>query len=731
MKQISFNTSIGPAQKISVWDLEKQFSSGPLSTLTGTEALSTIGKKLETITGFESFMSANPNIQRVVGSISQRTGLQYQDILADNGPTGFAAQQKELERVWGAEGFSLQQSRGEEKTMKAINVALNAQAQLQTEAAEALFRTVTIPYEVENIDLVVRAAGLGTYTSGANAFQRASELRPIFGLLRTGEIFTNDSLRVYPVYPEQSSDPARQKFVPEAEFAPFDVTYTVGDAYGREEHRSSMLTVPVKIENLLGLSQAPGQRNWTSTDELEASAISIEKVKINATFNGKAIVFFVSTATMSNNTFGVTTTGQTSDERALSMVVKNLPASAVMDKDNASAAALFADMTALGYQPLLSFSLKGSIQRQSNEFELSSGSVSITAVAALSDASGKPIPLGEIQEAPVRAMAQSLVGAVSGAQPRLNVNNTSQGNFGYRIEVFDARKQYATRRREPVSVKYPVTKDDVNPESLDSAIEHMSIAINSQCSRDAFNEAANHLEYIKSINGQGVVSNQQGSNVLPGQHFVTATAVTRSITLADVISVTKNEDLFLAICAALINEVSDMVAALETRSGIASIKEYGAINDMNWSLITHQNIARFFIRAGDIRTIGGWSRVDVKATNFDDMVGQCYLVPADKASGDTINPLAGVGINVVKENIVVQGNMHRDQQHYGVLLTVPSYRHWALNPVIGHLTITDAHELLTDDGLLASLTKLRIASAEKDGLLINDPNSGTPVNPNP
>lgn len=730
MKEMSFRTSISPARKLSVWDLEKQFSNGTLAALTGHEALSAVGTKLNSLTGFEELHS-NPNVQRVVSSVATRTQVQYEDLYASAGPSNAPSLQSELNRIWSGEGFSLQQSRGSEKTMKAINVALNAQSQLQTEAAEALFRTITIPYDVEHIDLVVRAAGLGTYTSGANAFQRASEMRPIFGLLRTGEIFTNDSLRVYPVYPEEASDPARQKFVPEAEFAPFDVTYPTGDAYGREEHRSSMLVVPVKIENLLGLTQAPGQRNWTSTDELEASAIMIERVKINARFNGKDIVFFVNTSTMSNNTFGVTTTGQTSDERALSLVVKNLPASAILNKDGASAEALFEDMQALGYQPLLSFSLKGSIQRQSNEFELSSGSVSITAVAELADASGRPIPLADIQEAPVKNMAMTLNGIVSGAKPRLNVNNTSQGNFGYRLEVFDARKQYATRRREPVSVKYPVSKDDVNPESLDDAIEHMSIVINSQCSRDAFNEAASHLEYIKSINGQGVVSNQQGSNVLPGQHYVTATAVTRKLTIGEVVSVTKNEDLFVAVCAALVNEVSDMVAALETRSGIASIKEYGAINDMDWHLVTHQNLARFFIRPSDIRTIGGWSRVTVKATNFDDMVGQCYLVPADKSTGDSINPLAGIGVNVVKENIVVQGNMHRDQQHYGVLLTVPSYRHHALNPVIGHLIVTDAHELLTDEGLISGLAKLRITAADKDGLLVNDPTGGTPVDPNP
>lgn len=731
MKEITFQTRFAPEQRVSVADIAKEFSNGSLDAITGIESLSVVGEKIGRVNSLNGFKDSR-NTQRVVAAIASRDAREYTKLLTETRTANALTLEAEMRRIDGMEGFSAQQDPGTEKTMKAVNVALNAQAQLQTEAAEALFRTVTIPYDVEHIKMLVRSAGLGRYTSGASAFQRASELRPIFGLLRTGEIFDNDSLRVYPVYPEEASDPARKKFVPEAEYAPVDIEYQSGDAYGREAHRSSMLVVPLKVENILGLSQAPGQRPWTSTDEIEASAVSVDKIKVNGTFNGKAVVFFINTATMSNNTFGVTTTGQSSDERALSMVIKNLPASAVLDKDGNSAEALFEDMLAVGYRPLLSFSLKGTIQRQTNEFELSSGSVTVTAITAVSDQSGKPIPVHAIAETAVKNLALSMGGSVTGANVRLNVNNISQGNFGYRLEVFDAEKQYATRRREPVSVKYPVTAADVNQSALDDAIEYMSIAINSQCSKDAFDAAANHLEYIKSIDGQGVVSNQQGSNILPGQHFVTATAVVRSLTLADVLSVTKNEDLYAAICAAIINEVCDMVAALETRSGIASIKEYGAINDMNWSLIVHQNLARFIIKPGDIRTIGGWSRVSVKATNFDHMVGKCYLVPEDAATGDTINPLAGIGINVVKENIVVQGNMHRDQQHYGVLMTVPSYRHWALNPVIGHLTITDAHEFLTDDGLLSSLTKLRIASAEKDGLLINGgTNGGGVVDPNP
>ena len=41
---------------------------------------------------------------------------------------------------------------------------------------------------------------------------------------------------------------------------------------------------------------------------------------------------------------------------------------------------------------------------------------------------------------------------------------------------------------------------------------------------------------------------------------------------------------------------------------------------------------------------------------------------------------------------------------------MPTYRHWGLCPIIGSLTVTDADKFLTDDGILSTLAKLRVAA---------------------
>lgn len=724
---LKFNASIQPGAGVSVMKIQKEMVQGNLSSISGNESLDTIKTTMANLAGFES-INGNSNVARTIQNISTRDTADYDNFKTQM--VGDSSLQSELEKYVGAEGFSLQNKPGDVKKLKAINLALNAQSNIQTSGAEALFRTIVIPYETETVDLTVRAAGLGKYVSGASAYQRASELRPLFGLLRTGDIFRDDALRVYPVFPADTGDSLRTKFVDPAKKAPVAITYTQGDAYGREGHNTQMLKVPFTIDNLLALCTAPGQRAWTSTDQIEASAIQVNNILIEGNFNGTAVEFFVNTNTMSNNTFGVTTNGQSSDDRALNLVGKSLPGFSVQDKNGTVVGeTLFAALAALNYEPVLNFSLKGDFQRQTNETAISSGSVTISGVRAIGG-KGPVIPTHEIAEAEVKALVIGFQGAVTGATPQLNLDNISQSNFGYRIEVYDATKKLATRRRTPISVKYPVRSEDVNQESLDFAVEQMSIAINNQCSADAFKLTEQHFQYIKGIDGSGVVANQQGSNILPGQFYVTASAIDREVTLQNSVSVANNEDLFLAIAAVLINEVSDMVAALNTKSGLASIREYGAINDTKYSLVVHQNLARFFQRVGDIRVIGGWEQVKVEATNFDSMIGKMYLVPADETAGDTINPLAGVGINVAKENVVVEGNMHRDSQHFGVIMTIPSYRHHPLCPVIGRLTVTDAAELLTDEGLIHDLAKLRLAAANQETGFKVDTGEGEVVDPN-
>lgn len=610
--------------------------------------------------------------------------------------------------VDGLEGFSMQNYEGSETTVKALNMALNAQSHLQTPGAEALFATLTVRYEDEGVLMKVRAAGLGTYAYGNSAWQSASELQPIFGLLRSGKMFAESALAVHPVYPESDTDDTRELFVLAADRAPWTATYMEADALGRENHLTSFLKVPSVIPNFLGLCQTPGQRPYTATDEIESNSLTGNTLQLTAKIKGVVTTFFINTKAMSNNTFIPTSNGQSSDDRKMSILLNRHNGFAIQDKAGLDVGeTIFADLKAAGYRPLLDVSMDGNYQRQKNVMRLNGGQISIAALEHI--VTGNVITRDRADDAQKVLFRTLTDGSVTGIEITGNVTNNSRGNFGYRIEVFDADKHLSVKRGDPVSVKYPIDKQDVNQGSLDYAIEQMSVAINNQCSRKAFDMAKEHLAYITSIDGHAVVSNNQGSNVLPGMHYVQASAVNRQITLADVVSTQDSTGVLEAVCAVFTNEISDIVSALTTKSGIAAIAEYGGATSPKWNIIAHQNLCRFLLRLGDARTLGPLTTMKAVETNFDSQIGEILIVTQNDSTSDYINPLGGVGVVVSKENIVVQGNVTRDQQDFGVVMTIPTYKHWALNPIIGSLKITDAAEFLGDNGLLTKLAKQRIA----------------------
>ncbi|CAG27172.1 major head protein [Pseudomonas phage EL] len=723
-------------------DVCKSLVAGSLSNITGNESFADFRSTLQSAGGQEGFL-----VNRLIGrSLPNVSGNESADLHTGFNSATYDIVQGILERksrdlipmdcvrifqeagdnfakVEGAEGFSMQNFEGREQEIRAANLTLNAQSHLQTEGAEALFATVGVRYQDEGAELIVRAAGLGTYAYGNTPWQSASELRPIFGLLRSGDMFKDEALAVYPVYPDDNASEDRAFFVAESVIAPRPVKYAQGDAYGRGEHETQMLAVPVSIPNLLALTQAPGQRPWNSTDELESNSISVSLIAASGKLDGTDISFFIKTGAMSNNTFAPANNAQTSDERQLNLQVKQLPGFSVSDKDGKVVGeTIFASFKSAGYEPLLAFRLTGSYQRQTNEFNLQPGTVTITAVRNIT--TGVVTKIG-FADSTVKALMRSFTeGKLIGAITTQNVSNTNRGNFGYRIEVYDAKKHLSVKRRSPISVKYPISADDVNQASLDFALSQMSVVINNQCSAHAFQAAEQHLEYVTSITGQPVVANDQGSEVLAGQHFVSPIAINRSFKLVDVISANSSSDVFVSVASAITNEIADIVAALNTKSGLASIAEYSTGNTKNaWTVVVHQNLSRFIFRSGDARTIGPINNLKVVETNFDSMIGKMYIVPTNDSNNETINPLAGIGVLVSKENVVVQGNITRDNSDFGVVMTLPSYKHWPLNVVIGSLVIEDAEDLLSDKGLINQLAVKRV-KVENIEDAKPDPNAG-------
>lgn len=682
------------------------------------------------ISGMESFADAKGSFAQVFGGEGFQT---FQKGMSENlAHGGFAAAASsiarddyaapvrdqftkevllDVQKRHGLESFTLAQFPGQSMETKAVNIVLNTQTRLQTKAAEELYKTVSVRYEDEGIRMTVRAAGVGSYVSGANAWESMTELTPIFGILRNGDIFKDDVLRVFPVFPEDEDDENYQLFVDPAIKAAVPQDYPTGDAYGRQDHLTSMLTVPSVVNNLLGLCTAPGQRPWTDTDDIESASIRILELGFSGKLNATDIQAFVPTESMTNINMSPTSVGQNSNDRDLDITLRHLPVSALVDAEGKAAPikALFQSFYDKGYEPNLSVRMTARYNRQTYRLDLTTGKVTIESLTALNDGNRR-ITHSNATDAE-KALLQSLKnGLVNGATPAMNLTNASNGNFGYRLEVFDTSKELTTRRQDPISVKYPVRSEDVNKEALDDAVSYMGVCIQTNCSKRAFETAYKHLAYLTSIDGAPVVDNENGGNDLPGRMYVKASTVHRSFRIQDHVSSPDNLDVFNNICSLFLNEIQDITAALAFKSGIAAINEYSGAGKSKWSVIVHQNLARFLMRSGDAR-ITASEDFNIVETNFDSMIGKILIVPQNDSTEDRINPLAGVGVNVAKENIVLHGQVTRGNQDFGVMMTMPCYLHWNLNVLMGSLTIEDAADFLGNDGVLFKLGGVKVSTA--------------------
>ncbi len=709
--QRSISVRQGGSHKNLTQQISQLLKGSALQGVAGTEDYTQATDRFNSVFGGESAsFGVSPSVSKLMTGLADSTRFAVMSSIKTMSGDSMPTMNEQFAQFAGTEGFSAANYAGSATKMKAASITLNALAHRQTPAAEALFPTVSIPYQDEQLEFTVRTAGLGRYTFGASAYERGSDLRPVMSLIREGKYFMDDTLLLVPVYPEDSASAERKFFVKSDVFTPVDHSYGKADALGRKTHKTSYLKVPNRIPNLLGLCEAPGQIPFDTTDEIEANSLRINSVLVSAVVGASgsaAKQFTLDTSTMSQSSFGISSMAHSSDDRQLNLRIAGLPASALRNKDGSEA-----DFSALqpnGAVVYFALSVSGNYQRQNNTLDLATGVFDIDYIV---DANGVK-HMADTDNSTIKALyAQFSDGNIEGVLPQANHTNINRNNFGYRVEVFDAHKVLKIRRQTPVSVRYPVAKEDTNEESLNFAIEQMAAVLNAQTTTAAFVAAEKHFNYVSSISGSAIIGNEQASNVMAGQHFVNATAMHRDMKLADVVSTENSEDAFDNVSAAICNNLTEIAAALATNSGMAAISEYTRA-PLKWKIVSHQNLGRYLMRSGDARTLGGYQDFEIELTNIDTMIGKFYIVPKSETTGDTIDPLGGIGVCVSKEHVVVTGNVTRNNKDFGTVMTQASFEHNPLCPVIGLLEILDAKDALAAEGLINHVSSQRVTMLTK------------------
>lgn len=654
------------------------------------------------ITGNESLNAIETTINAGIG-FNQKSALASAiGSFADQSFADRAGKFADMVKVGGMESFSASMEAGKINRHKAATLELNARGNRQWDAAEELFKTVTIGYADENLQLPIDVAGVGAYNVSGNVNESFEDLRPIASVLADDKFSSGDDLKLVPVYPADANNPNRAAFVAEADYTPWDEAYEANDLLGREAHKTNYLAIR-KANNLMSLCQAPGAPRFEQNDEIESGSIRLNSFLLKIkTKDGEGFAT-LDTSTMSSTAMRPGT-GLTSDEkRQIAFVINGMDVANLKTKVGAPTP-LFKTLTDAGLQVFVQFEYSATYQRSTRAL---SPTVSPVTIAYVMKNGEKLVPGTAGMPADIQALitAQVVEASVHGVVLKMNHNNVNQSRYGTTVVFANTIKNYGVRRRNPISVKYPMQGDDTNADVLAQLIKQMDVLVTREMSHDAFRAAHGHFAYLYDNNGQQMVNiNDDSSSVLPGQHFLNTTAVHSKFKLLEQVSTLDSKDALENIRAVLVNKIYDIITALRVNSNVAALKELDGRAE-EYRVIAHSSMAPFLMNAGDYRTFGNNVKFEVVETNINSEKGLLWVVPKSNTKDDEIDIYGGMGICVTKELLVIEGAVTQADRQYRMLITQPAYQHHALSCVCGLAEIEDIAQLLSDEGLISAVNK--------------------------
>jgi hypothetical protein len=654
------------------------------------------------ITGNESLNAVETTINAGIGFNQKNALASAIGSFADQSFADRAAKFADMVKVGGMESFSASMEAGKINRHKAATLELNARGNRQWDAAEELFKTVTIGYADENLQLPIDVAGVGAYNVSGNVNESFEDLRPIASVLADDKFSSGDDLKLVPVYPADANNPNRAAFVAEADWTPWDEAYEANDLLGREAHKTNYLAIR-KANNLMSLCQAPGAPRFEQNDEIESGSIRLNSFLLKIkTKDGEGFAT-LDTSTMSSTAMRPGT-GLTSDEkRQIAFVINGMDVANLKTKAGAPTP-LFKTLTDAGLQVFVQFEYSATYQRSTRAL---SPTVSPVTIAYVMKNGEKLVPGTAGMPADIQALitAQVVEASVHGVVLKMNHNNVNQSRYGTTVVFANTIKNYGVRRRNPISVKYPMQGDDTNADVLAQLIKQMDVLVTREMSHDAFRAAHGHFAYLYDNNGQQMVNiNDDSSSVLPGQHFLNTTAVHSKFKLLEQVSTLDSKDALDNIRAVLVNKIYDIITALRVNSNVAALKELDGRAE-EYRVIAHSSMAPFLMNAGDYRTFGNNVKFEVVETNINSEKGLLWVVPKSNTKDDEIDIYGGMGICVTKELLVIEGAVTQADRQYRMLITQPAYQHHALSCVCGLAEIEDIAQLLSDEGLISAVNK--------------------------
>lgn len=603
----------------------------------------------------------------------------------------------------GFESFTAQLDEGAIARQKAVTVDLNAEANKQFAAAEAMYPTVKIGFGDQMITLPVDVAGVGNYNIGGNANDAYEDMRPIASTLTDSKFNMGDELKVVPVFVDNENDPGYDKFVSKADWAPRDEVYDPEDLLGRETHKTNFLRM-TRIGNIMNLCNAPGAAKFQADDEIEATATRVKRVLIRIKTKDGEGVYALDTVNYPGNAMRVGGGVNSKSERQLVIKTINTAPTALIDQKDKNAEALFASLGK--NKPYLTWDLTMTYHRDTRT--LSPTASAEVVIHHIVDENGNRLVAGASKTPDdINALirAQKVEATIIGFELDMVHNNKNISRFGQTIVYANSEKQYNVRSRTPIHVRYPMNNDDNNAEVLAKCVKAMGLMVSRNMTHDAFKHAIRHFDFLMENNNKKVVPiNDNSNDVLPAQYFFTTVARQDSLNLKKSVSTLDTKDALGNIQASLVNKITDAITDIRVRSGFAGIKEVDARPE-EYTIVAHSALAPFLITTGDVRTFGQNVKFKVIETNVDTEMDRFWIFPTSQTKDGNIDAFGGMGICVSRDLLVIEGDVRTPERQYRLLITQPSYQHHSIGCIAARIDIEDMAELMAEGGVLSSITR--------------------------
>ena len=563
----------------------------------------------------------------------------------------------------------------ENKNAVVYSVAYNMQAARQDEFGEAFFPTVVVTPDQVGFTVSIRLIQVydevrRQISGSLDSFNKKNIIQAVID----PSILRNDTLRIVPVYRDESKD----KFVDPALIAPYDVMLE------GQTITTSALAVGKKF-SLLGISQTDAMLETglqDTTDSIDPAA-ALAALYMKFTVGGDTDVVKFSTARLPTATMNYAVQGNYR-QMNLAFTTSSLQIGEASKLVNGAALVALAPVVAGEYSVRLSVSVSGNINLELGDTTVFASEVS---VASVTDKDGVVLSLSSGVGKTIADLFANC--SVVGYDLEARCTNLNRRMRGQLLDTTFYNQVYLVPLRSPITVPRPLTIGDANDSSdLAALITATHIRTSNAAVEELLNVEAALRDFVSTKDQLGAPAPE----ILGVSRFLVKPFFEDfELDVPTIINSTKSHERAADIQAVLVNKLRDMAYRMYRDSGYKAAADAlaGGVAPTPTIVIgTDPVISRYLTVTGDFRTLGNDFNVKIVSTLNKNMAGKIIMSFGvfDQGMEGVPNPMH-FGNMAWKPEVTLVLPLHRNGANSKELTVQPSFMHVTNLPIMSSVVV--------------------------------------------